>query len=69
LKQHREIGLAVKVERTQKYLKDLSMQERRIHNLELIREVLLPLNPLKEHQQHEVTMPREDNNKNEKMNT
>ena len=37
LKQHRERELAVEVERTQKGLKDLSMQERRIPTLELIR--------------------------------
>jgi hypothetical protein len=53
----------------QKGLKDLSMQERRIPTLELKREEVLPLNPLKEHQQFEVTTLREDKNKNGKRNT
>jgi hypothetical protein len=44
------------------------MQERRIPTLELIREEVLPLKPLKEHQQCEVTMLREDKNKNGKRN-
>jgi hypothetical protein len=32
------------------------------------REEVLPLNPMKDHQQREVTMPREDKNKNGKKN-
>jgi hypothetical protein len=50
----------------QQGLKDLSMQERRIPNLELIREGILTLNPLRAHQQCEVTMLGEDKNKNGK---
>jgi hypothetical protein len=52
----------------QKGLKDLSMQERRIPTLELIREEVLPLNPLKYHQKCEATMLRENKNKNRKRN-
>ena len=39
------------------------MQERRIPTLELMREEVLPLNPLEDPQQCEVTMLREDKNK------
>ena len=49
-------------------MKNLSMQERRVPTLELIREAVLPLNPLKEHQQCEVTTLREDKNENGKRN-
>jgi hypothetical protein len=52
----------------QEGLKDLSMQERRIPTLELIREGILTLNPLREHQQCEVTTLGEDKNKNGKKN-
>jgi hypothetical protein len=44
------------------------MQERSMSTLEIVREEVLPLNPLKEHQQCEVTMLREDKNKNGKRN-
>jgi hypothetical protein len=44
------------------------MQERIIPTLELIREEVLPLNPLKYHQQREATTLREDKNKNRKRN-
>ena len=47
LKQQRAREVVAEVERTQEGLKDLSMQERRIPTLELIREEVLPLNPLK----------------------
>jgi hypothetical protein len=67
-KQQRERELVVEVERTQKGLKDLSMQEESMSTQDLVREEVLPLNPLKEHQQCEVTMLREDKNKNGKRN-
>jgi hypothetical protein len=64
----RERELVVEVEITYKGLKHLSMQERKIPTLELIREEILPLNLLKEHQQCEATMLREDKNKKGKRN-
>jgi hypothetical protein len=67
-KQQNARELAIEVERMQEGLKDLSMQERRIPTLELIREEVLPLNPLKSHQQREATTLREDKNKNGKRN-
>jgi hypothetical protein len=42
------------------------MQERRIPTLDLIREEVLTLNPLRAHQQCEVTMLGEDKNRNGK---
>jgi hypothetical protein len=44
------------------------MQERRIPTMELIREGILTSNPLRAHQQCEVTMLGEDKNKNGKRN-
>ena len=44
------------------------MQERRIPTVEIIKEEVFPLNPLKDHQQREATMLREDKNKNGKRN-
>jgi hypothetical protein len=44
------------------------MQERRIPTLELIREGILTSNPLRTHQQCEVTTLGEDKNKNGKRN-
>jgi len=67
-KQQNARELVVKVERVQEGLKDLSMQERRIPTLELIREGTLTLNPLEIHQQCEVTTLGEDKNKNGKRN-
>jgi hypothetical protein len=52
-KQQKARDLAVKFERTQEYLKDLSMQEKK---------------PLEAHQQCEVTTPGEDKNTNGKRN-
>jgi hypothetical protein len=60
LKLIRTKGLDVEVERTQEDLKHLSVQETRAPTPD--REEVLPLNPRKDHQQHEVTMPREDKN-------
>jgi hypothetical protein len=45
------------------------MQERRIPTMELMREEILPSNPLKEHQQRKVTMLIKDNNKNGQRNS
>jgi hypothetical protein len=56
--------LVVEVERMQEGLKNLSMQESRAPTPE--REEVLPSNPVKYPQQCEVTMPREDKNKNGK---
>jgi hypothetical protein len=58
--------LDVEVERTQKKLKNLSIQESRAPTLD--REEVLSLNPTKDHQQRKVIMPREDNNQNGKRN-
>ena len=44
------------------------MQERRIPTLELIRDEILTLNPLRAHQQCEVTTLGEDKNENGKRN-
>jgi hypothetical protein len=68
-KQQRERELAVEVERKKEILRGLSMQERRIATLELIREGILTSNPLRAHQQCKVTTLGEDNNKNGKMNS
>jgi hypothetical protein len=48
-------------------LRYLSVQESRAPTPD--REEVFPLNPGKYHQQHEVTMPREDKNQNGKRNT
>jgi hypothetical protein len=50
-KQQREREVAIEVEITREGLKDLSMQERKLPTLELLREEVLPLHPLDEHQQ------------------
>jgi hypothetical protein len=65
-KQLRARELAVEVERTQEGLKNLSMHERRAPTPEVIREEVFHLNPVKDPQQCEVTMLREDKNKNGK---
>jgi hypothetical protein len=44
------------------------MQEKSIFTPEIVREEVLPLNPLKNPQQCEFTMLREDKNKNGKRN-
>jgi hypothetical protein len=49
-------------------LKDLSIQESREPTLEIIREEVFHSEPLKDPQQCEVTMLREDKNKNGKRN-
>jgi hypothetical protein len=67
-KQQRARELVVEVERTQEGLKNLSMQERSAFTLEIVREEVLPLNPLEDPQQCEVTTLREDKNKNGKRN-
>jgi hypothetical protein len=58
--------LDVEAERTQTDLKNLSIQESRAPTPD--REEVSPLNPMKDHQQREVTMPREDKNQNGKRN-
>jgi hypothetical protein len=67
-KQQNARELVVKVERTQEGLKDLSIQERNIPTLKLIRKEVLPLNLSRAHQQREATMLRQDKNKNGKRN-
>jgi hypothetical protein len=52
----------------QEGVKDLSLQEESISTQEIIRKEVLPLNPLKAHQQREATTLREDKNKNGKRN-
>jgi hypothetical protein len=52
----------------QEGLKDLSMQEESMSTQDLVRKEVVPLNPLKEHQQCEVTMLRNDKHKNGKRN-
>jgi hypothetical protein len=52
----------------QEYLKNLPIQERRIPTMELMREEVLPSNPLKGNQQREFSMLIEDKNKNGKRN-
>jgi hypothetical protein len=66
LKLLRTRDLDIEVERTQTDLKNLSIQESRAPTPE--REEVLPLNPMKYPQQHEVTMLREDKNNNGKRN-
>jgi hypothetical protein len=67
-KQLRARDLAVEVERMQEGLKNLSMQESRASTPETVREEVLSLNLVKDPQQCEVTIPREDKNKNGKRN-
>jgi hypothetical protein len=67
-KQHKARKLAAEIERMQGGLKNLSIQERSITTLEVIREEVLLWNPLKETQQCEVTLLGEDKNKNGKRN-
>jgi hypothetical protein len=52
----------------QEDLKDLSMQEESISTQDLVSKELLPLSPLKEHQQDKVIMLRKYRNKNGKKN-
>jgi hypothetical protein len=59
-------NLDVKFERTHEDLRHLSVQESREPTPN--REEVLPLNPSKDHQQCEVTTPREDQNQNGKRN-
>ena len=61
--------VVIEVEITQEGFKDLSMEERRIPTLELIIEEVLPLNPMREHSQNEVTMLGKYKNKNGKRNS
>jgi hypothetical protein len=68
LKQLRARELAIEVERTQEGLNNLSMQERTTFTSEVVREEVLHLKPLKDPQQCEVTVLREDKNKNGKRN-
>jgi hypothetical protein len=58
--------IVVEVEIMQEGLKNPSMHERRAPTLEVIREEVLPLNPVKYPQQCEFTMLRADKNKNGK---
>jgi hypothetical protein len=67
-KKLRSRDLAIKVERTQEGLKNLSMQKRRAYTPKTIREEILPLKLMKDPQQYQVTMIREDKNKNGKRN-
>jgi hypothetical protein len=60
--------LDVEVEGTQEGLNNLSMHERREPTPEIVREEVLPLNPMKDPQQCEVTMLGEVKNKNGKRN-
>jgi hypothetical protein len=64
--EHKAKELAIKVERMKKYSKDLSMQERRIPTQEVLREGIFTSNPLRAHQQCEVTTLGEYKNKNGK---
>ena len=68
MKQLRARDLAVEVERTQEVLKNLSMHERREPTPEVVREEILHAKLLREHQQCEVTMLREDKSTNGKRN-
>jgi hypothetical protein len=67
-KQLRTRDLVVEVEKMQGGLKNLSMQEKKALTPKVIREKAFHLNPLKDPQQCEVTMLREDKNKNGKRN-
>jgi hypothetical protein len=67
-KKKKATELVVEVERTQKYLNNLSMLERSASTPEIIREEVLHSNPWKDPQQCEVTTLREGKNKNGKRN-
>ena len=60
-------NLDVEVERTHEDLRHLSVQESRAPTLDI--EEVFPLNPSKDHQQREVTIPKEDKNQNGRMNS
>jgi hypothetical protein len=60
------MDLDVEAERTKIDLKNLSTQEIRAPTLD--RKEVLTLNPMKDCQQCEIPMPREDNNQNGKRN-
>jgi hypothetical protein len=68
LKQLRTRDLVVEVERMQEGIKNLSTQESRAPTPETVSKEVLSLNPMKDPQQHEVTIPRGDKNKNGKKN-
>jgi hypothetical protein len=63
-KQQRARELAIEAGRTQEGFKNLSMQERSAFTPEIVRKVVLPLKPLEDPQQCEVTTLREEKNKN-----
>jgi hypothetical protein len=63
-KRQRARELVVEFERTQESLKNLTMKERSTFTLEIV----LPLKPLQDPQQCEVTTLREEKNTNGKMN-
>jgi hypothetical protein len=67
-KQQRARELAIEAGRTQESLKNLSIQERSAFTPEIVREEVLPLKPLEDPQQCEVTTLREEKNKNGKTN-
>jgi hypothetical protein len=67
-KKLRAKDLAVEVERTQEGLNNLSMKKNREPTPEIVREEVLPSNPVKDLQQCEVTMLRKDKNNNGKRN-
>jgi hypothetical protein len=64
LKLLRTRDMDIEVERTQQDWKHLSIKESR--TLALEREEVLPSNPMEDHPQFEVTMPRGDKNNNGK---
>jgi hypothetical protein len=63
---HKSKELAIKVERMQEGLKDLSIQERSVPTQEVLRKGILTLEPLRVPQQCEATTLGEDKNKNGK---
>jgi len=67
-KQQNEREVVVNFERAQEGLKNLSMQEENVSTQDLVIKEVLSLNPLKGHQQHEVTTLRTYKNKNGKRN-
>jgi hypothetical protein len=67
-KQPRARELYIEVEKTHEDLKNLSMQERSIATPEIAKEGTLTAESLRTHQQYEVTLLREDKNKNGKRN-
>ena len=62
----KEKELAIKVERMQEVLKDLSILERSISTQEVLRKGILILDPLRAHQQCKATSLGGDKNKNGK---